>query len=350
MKTIALGDSVIGDGHPPYVIAEIGSNHNGDMDLCRQLIDAAADAGAQAVKFQSWSESSLIAREEYDRNLDYDDKKKHFGSLREMVRAYQFTPEQHVVAQAHCRERGIAFCSSAFSEEEADLLDSLDVPFYKIASMDLVNLPLLKYVATKKRPVVLASGMATLGEIERAIQTLRGAGLDDVVLLHCVSIYPPEYDSIRLLNIPMLRDAFGLPVGFSDHTLGTSVPLAAVALGACVIEKHFTLDKDMEGWDHAISADPAELRTIVEEGRHVFDSLGGRSRVVTPAELEKRDRFRRSLVARRALDRGHVLAEDDLTAKRPGTGISPAELECVVGRRLALDIGEDHVLRWRDLT
>ena len=349
MNSIALGDTVVGHGREPYVIAEIGSNHNGDTDLCLRLIDAAADAGAHAVKFQSWSESSLIAREEYDRNPDYADKKKHFGSLREMVHAYQLTPDQHVIARDHCRGRGVEFCSSVFSPDEADLLDALDVPFYKVASMDVTNLPLLAYVAAKRRPLVIATGMATLGEIEQALDTVRGEGNEEVALLHCVSIYPPDYRSIRLLNIPMLRDTFAVPVGFSDHTLGTSVPLAAVALGACIIEKHFTVDTDMAGWDHAISADPEQLRTIVEEGRHIFDALGGRPRVVSEAEIEKRERFRRSLVATQALGCGHVLREEDLTAKRPGTGISPAELRHVVGRALCADIEEDHVLRWEDL-
>lgn len=340
----------VGAGHRPYVIAEVGSNHNGDIGLCRRLIDAAADAGADAVKFQSWSESSLIAREEYERNLDYDDKKKHFGTLREMVRAYQFTPEQHLLAQGWCRERGVAFCSSAFALEEVDLLDQLDVPFIKVASMDITYLPLLRAVAQTGRPVLLATGMATLGEIERAVEVVRETGNEQLVLLHCVSIYPPEDDTIRLRNIPMLREAFGFPVGFSDHTLGTSVPLAAVALGACVVEKHFTIDKDMEGWDHAISADPEELRTIVQEGRRVWASLGGPQRIVTQAEVEKRGRFRRSLVLRRDLFAGHVLAEEDLTAKRPGTGISPADLGYVVGRSLAGDMREDDVLHWEDLT
>jgi N-acetylneuraminate synthase len=266
-----------------------------------------------------------------------------------MVHAYQLTPEQHVLAKQYCEESGVTFSSSAFSPEEADLLDSLDVPFYKIASMDVVNLPLLDYVAAKQRPVVIATGMATLGEIERAVETVRGAGNERLALLHCVSIYPPEHDSIRLLNMGMLRRAFGVPVGFSDHTLGTSVPLAAIALGASIIEKHFTLDKGMAGWDHAISADPGELRTIAVEGRHVFESLGGPERIVTDAEMEKRLKFRRSLVARRALSDGHVLREQDLTAKRPGTGISPDELHHVVGRALASDIDEDHVLRWEDL-
>jgi N-acetylneuraminate synthase len=350
VNEIELGGVPVGDGHRPYVIAEIGSNHNGDMDLCRRLIDAAADAGADAVKFQSWSESSLIAREEYDRNPDYADKKKHFGSLREMVRAYQLTAEQHLQAQAWCRERGVAFCSSAFSPEEVDLLVELDVPFIKVASMDVTYLPLLLAVARAQRPVLLATGMATLGEVERAVEAVRSTGNEQLVLLHCVSVYPPEYESIRLRNIPMLREAFDVPVGFSDHTLGTAIPLAAIALGACVVEKHFTIDKDMEGWDHAISADPGEMRTIVDEGANVWASLGGSRRVVSAAEVEKRERFRRSLVLRRDLAAGHVLGEDDLTAKRPGTGISPADLGYVVGRTLAAAMREDDVLRWEDLT
>jgi N,N'-diacetyllegionaminate synthase len=346
MKTVALGNVTVGEGLPPYIIAEIGSNHNGDMDLCRRLIDAAADAGAHAVKFQSWSESTLIAREEYDRNTEYSDKKKHFGTLREMVRAYQLTPDQHLEARAHCLKRGVAFCSSVFSPQEVDLLEELDAPFFKIASMDVVNTPLLEYVATKQRPVMIATGMATMGEVEAAVQTIRAAGNEQTVLLHCVSIYPPEPDTIHLRNMATLREAFDVPVGFSDHTLGTSVPLAAIALGACIIEKHFTLDKEMAGWDHAISSDPAEMRTIVHDGLRVFQALGSSVRTVSDAEMQKRKQFRRSLVARRALPAGHVLTADDLDAKRPGTGVAPNELHYVIGRKLADSIEEDTVIRW----
>lgn len=349
MKSVKLGNVEVGQGYPPYIIAEIGSNHNGNMDLCRRLIDSAADAGAHAVKFQSWTESSLIAKEEYDRNTEYSDKKKHFGSLREMVKAYQFTAEQHLEARAHCQSRGIAFCSSTFSDAETDLLEKLDVPFFKVASMDVVNLPLLKHVARKQRPVIISTGMATLAEIEQAVETVRSEGNEKIVLLHCVSIYPPDYDMIHLRNLATLQQAFDLPVGFSDHTLGTAIPLAAIALGACVIEKHFTLDKDMEGWDHAISADPAELRTIVEEGKNIFTAMGCSKRIVTEAELEKRKKFRRSLVARSALRKGHLIIDGDLDAKRPGTGISPNELQYVIGRKLASDLRPDQVLNWKDL-
>lgn len=349
MKEVLFNRTAVGAGHPSYIIAEIGSNHNGDMDLCCRLIDAAAQAGAHAVKFQSWTESSLIANEEYERNTDYSDKKRHFGSLREMVQAYQFTAEQHRSAVAYCRERGIAFCSSSFSNAEVDLLDELDVPFFKLASMDIVNLPLISYTAQKGRPVVLSTGMATLAEIDRAVSTAQQAGNDQIVLLHCISIYPPEHRDIHLRNMQTLEVAFGLPVGFSDHSIGIAIPLAAIALGACVVEKHFTLDKDMPGWDHHVSADPAELAAIVSGGRNVYEALGSSVRTVSKAELDKRDRFRRSLVARTPLEAGHVLNEYDLDAKRPGTGISPDELPYVLGRKLSRAVAADQLIRWSDL-
>jgi len=265
------------------------------------------------------------------------------------VRAYQFTVEQHWEAKKHCETRGVSFCSTPFSNEEADLLESLDVPFFKIASMDIVHLQLLRHVARKLRPVVISTGMATLAEVEQAVDTVRAEGNSEIILLHCISIYPPEYETIHLRNLQTLEQAFEVPVGFSDHTLGTAIPLAAIALGARVIEKHFTLDKDMEGWDHAISANPAEMRTIVEEGNNVFRALGSHRRQVSSAEMEKRKKFRRSLVVRKALQKGDVITEQDLTAKRPGTGISPNELRYVIGRELEMSVEEDHVLNWGDL-
>lgn len=350
MKVVKLGNIEVGEGCAPYVIAEIGSNHNGDMNLCCKLIDAAADAGAHAAKFQSWTDKSLIAKEEYDRNTIYSDKKKHFGSLREMVVAYQLTSRQHEEASDYCKKRGVTFCSTPFSRSEADLLEKLGVPFFKIASMDLVNLPLVAHVAGKGKPVLISTGMATMGEIEKAVDTVRKEGNEQTILLHCISIYPPEYATIHLNNMATLRQAFDVPVGFSDHSLGTAIPLAAIAVGACVIEKHFTLDQDMEGWDHAISANPDQMKVIVEEGRNIFTALGSRRRTVTRAELEKRKKFRRSLVASRALSKGHVLAIADLDAKRPGTGIAPDETQYVLGRKLTKDIEEDQVIHWEHLT
>ncbi|MCC6490944.1 MAG: N-acetylneuraminate synthase family protein [Candidatus Hydrogenedentes bacterium] len=348
MELLTLQGRPVGPGYPPYIIAEIGSNHNGDMKLCRRLVDAAKAAGADAVKFQSWSKSSLISKAEYARHPEYSDKKRHFGSLEEMVEAYQFTPAQHREIAAHCRDAGIEFLSSVFSPEEVDLLESLDVPAHKIASMDVTHHPLLKYVASTGKPVMLSTGMATLAEVAEAVDILQDSGAGPLALLHCVALYPPEHKDVHLLNILTLRQTFDCVSGFSDHTSGTSIALAAIALGACVIEKHFTMDKEMEGWDHWISADPTELTAIVREGQVIFDALGSTLRTVSEAELRKRLLFRRCIVARRALPKGHVIAETDLDYKRPGTGIGPNEAGYIVGRTLAVDVAEDHEFSWPD--
>lgn len=349
MEPLNLYGRLVGTKLPPYIIAEIGANYNGDMKLCKRLIDSAIDCGVDAVKFQSWSKTSLISKAEYARNTSYADKNRHFGSLEEMVERYQFTPEQHHEVSAYCKERGIAFVSSPFSPGEVDLLESLDVPCYKVASMDINHLKLLSYIGSKRRPVILSTGMATLGEIERAMYTLRGAGSGPIALLHCISIYPPAAGDIHLRNIPMLEKTFDVPVGFSDHTIGTHIPIAAVALGACIIEKHFTLDKDMDGWDHWISADPPEMKTLVEEAKTAFAALGSFVRTVSPAEMGKRLKFRRRVVLRRAMKKGEVLTEADLDFKRPGNGIPPDETAYVVGRKLRRDCLFDEEIEWADL-
>jgi N,N'-diacetyllegionaminate synthase len=349
MESINIDGKVIGKGKAPYFIAEIGSNHNGDMDLCKEMIDAVVTCGVDAVKFQSWTKSSLISKAEYARNTEYSDKKKHFGSLEAMVEKYQFTTQQHEEIASYCENVGITFLSSCFSNEEVDLLDSLDVPAFKIASMDINNLPLLEYVATKGKPVILSTGMASLGEIETAVATLRSSGSGPIALLHCVSIYPPDFETINLRNISTLEMAFDLPVGFSDHTLGTAIPVAAIALGACIVEKHFTLDKNLPGWDHAISADPVEMKKIVQDGKDVYQSLGSTTRSVSNAEIEKRKKFRRSVVLKRNMKKGELVAQSDIDLKRPGTGIGPAEIKYVIGRSLSRDLEADVELKWSDL-
>ncbi len=349
MEQLDLNGRLIGPGCPPYVIAEIGANYNGDMDLCRRMIDAARDCGAHAVKFQSWSKTSLICRAEYARNTSYADKKRHFGSLEEMVERYQLTPEQHKEIASYCRSRNIEFLSSPFSPSEVDLLESLHVPCFKIASMDINHLKLLEYAGSKRKPIILSTGMATMAEIERALSALRAAGSGPIALLHCISIYPPHAEDIHLRNIPMLQQAFDVPVGFSDHTLGTAIPLAAIALGACIIEKHFTLDKEMDGWDHWISADPSELQVLSEQTKIVYESLGSFVRTVSPAEMEKRLKFRRRVVLKRAMKKGELIAESDLDFKRPGNGIHPDEAMYIVGRKLTKDYVMDQELEWGDL-
>lgn len=349
MDSVKFQERHVGAGNYPYIIAEIGANHNGDMNLCRKMIDSAVECGADCVKFQSWSKGSLISKAEFDRNTGYADRHRHFGSLEDMVERYQFTESQHHEVLAYCKEHGIHFASSAFSRVEVDLLDSLDVPFIKVASMDITHLPLLRYMAGTGRPIVLSTGMATLGEIDRALETLVSAGAGPIALLHCISIYPPEYSDINLLNIPMLKQAFDLPVGFSDHSMGTAIPLAAIALGACIVEKHFTIDTELEGWDHWISATPDQLSVLVKEGRNITTALGGYKRVVSEAEMAKRGKFRRRVVLARALEAGHVLTMDDLDYKRPGNGIPPEHAEHLVGRILRVALPADHELELTDL-
>ena len=349
METISINDKFVGPGHPPFFIAEIGSNHNGDMDLARKLVDAAVDSGADAVKFQSWSKRSLVCKAEFTRNTKYADTFRHFGSLEEMVEKYQLTPQQHREMVAYCAEKGALFISTPFSRREADMLDELGIPFFKIASMDVNNLPLLAHVGAKGKPVLLSTGMSTLGEVECALAVLRKAGSGPVCLLHCIAVYPPKYEDINLRNIPMLQRVFDVPVGFSDHSQGTAIPLAAVAMGACVIEKHFTLDHAMPGWDHWVSADPVEMRQLAAEGRSIFTALGSEVRKINADEQAKKLAFRRCCVAATPLPAGHVLAEEDLDYKRPGSGIHPDETRYVIGRTLKRSLEEDEVLRWEDL-
>jgi len=334
----------------PYVIAEIGANHNGDMDLARKMIKSAKDCGADAAKFQSWSRKSLSSQSEYDNNQSYDDsKKKHFGSLDEMVEKYYLRTEQHYELKAYCDELGIDFCSTPFSDEEVDLLVDIGVPFMKVASCDLTNWSLLRYMAGTKLPIIISTGMADLSEIDEAVRILEEAGATEIAILHCIAIYPPENEDVHLNNIPMLAQAFKYPVGFSDHSIGSIIPLAAVTLGACIIEKHFTLDKGMEGWDHLISANPVELKEICEGCEIIPIALGNNFRNVSNAEKEKRLKFRRSIVVKGAMKAGDVLKEEDFDFKRPGNEISPTKVDALIGRRLKNNLSRDQLIKWTDI-
>lgn len=343
-------NKAVADFTKPYIIAEIGANHNGDMELAKKLIDSAKECGADSVKFQSWTPKSIVSEGEYQKNQSYDDcPKKHFGSLKDMVNKYYLKTEEHKLLKEYCDSIGIDFSSTPFSTDEVDLLNEVGVEYFKVASMDITNHGLLEYIAKCGKPVILSTGMATMGEIEEAIQVVEAAGNTQIMLLHCISIYPPEMEDIHLNNITTLRQAFGYPVGFSDHSIGFSVPLASVALGACIIEKHFTLDKDMPGWDHAISADPAELKIICQESDNIVKALGSTKRTVSEAEQEKKLKFRRSAVVSSALEAGHVLTEDDILFKRPGTGILTHELKYLVGRKLNKSLNADDMIEWQDV-
>ena len=286
------------------------------MDLAKKMIDSAITCGCDAVKFQSWNNKSLISKTGYNQNTVFtDSKKKHFGSLEEMVDKYYLRKEQHFELKNYCISRGVDFCSTPFSQEEADLLIKLDVEFFKVASMDINNYPLLKYVAQFDKPILLSTGMANLGEIEKAVKIIEKEGNSKIIILHCVAIYPPEDKDLNLKNISMLQKTFGYPVGFSDHTIGFAASLASVALGACIIEKHFTTDKDLQDGIMEISANPNEMKIIVENTRIINNSLGQFKRIVSVAEEEKKS-FRKSIVLNKNFKAGDIIKEDDIDLKR----------------------------------
>ena len=266
-----------------------------------------------------------------------------------MVEKYYLKEEQHFELKEYCSKIGIDFCSSPFSKKEVDLLVEVGVPFLKVASMDINNLELLTHMAKTQKTIILSTGMSTISEIDQAIRTIESQGNHQIILLHCISIYPPKYEDIHLNNIKMLQQTFDYPVGFSDHTIGVSIPLASVALGACVIEKHFTLDKDLPGWDHQISANPAEMKAIVEEGKNIQKSLGNFARTVSEEEENKKLKFRRSIVSSKKLEKGDVLDIQSVDVKRPGTGIPADQIQHIIGRKVNKNIEEDELIFWKDL-
>jgi len=266
-----------------------------------------------------------------------------------MVNKYYLRKEQHFELNDYCISKGIDFCSTPFSKEEVDLLNEIDVDFFKVASMDINNYPLLRYLAKFDKPILLSTGMSNLDEIEMAVKIIEDGGNSKIIILHCVAIYPPKDEDLNLRNIVMLQNKFKYPVGFSDHSLGVRAPLASVALGACIIEKHFTTDKELPGWDHEISANPKEMKKIVEDSKKINTLLGKLDRVVSKAEEEKKKAFRRSIVLNTNLKKGETIKEEHISLKRPGTGFSVDQIEFVIGKKLKRDYEADHLLTKDDI-
>ncbi|MBD1558475.1 N-acetylneuraminate synthase [Vibrio sp. S9_S30] len=336
----------------PYIIAELGSNHNGDMELAKKLILEAKEAGADCVKFQSWSKDTIFARKKYEDNYfiadDYRDRTDF--TLEEIVEEYSISEQELLDMKAFADEVGIDCSSTPFSKHEADfLVEKMETPFIKVASMDLNNYPFLEYLAKKGKPMVISTGLSEMYEIDKAIKCIESAGNTNIVILHCVSTYPPVDTDVNLNNMKTLMNAYpDYCVGFSDHTIGIEIPLASAAIGACLIEKHFTLDKDMEGWDHKVSANKAELETIVKGVKRINDALGSH-RISAPESNEKKAEFRRSIVLARALKAGEKIKATDIEYKRPGTGLKPEMTEFVVGMTVNKDLVSDHILVMDDL-
>lgn len=345
MRTVTVGDRVVGGDQPCFIVAEAGANHNRDLGLAKRLIDVAAEAGADAVKFQTYSADTLYSKEtpnfSYLRSLT--DKSTH-----ELLKSLEIPRAWHAELADYCRQRGTIFFSSPFDHRAVDELDDIGVPLFKIASFEIVDLPLIRHTASKGKPIAISTGMATLGEIEDAITACHDAGNDQIVLLQCASLYPAAPRLINLRAMATMRAAFGYPTGLSDHTTGASVAIGAAALGAAMLEKHFTLDRTMEGPDHPFAIEPDELRDMVRGIRETEAALGdGFKRGPSADEAGEMYRLgRRSLVAARAIPAGTPLEAEMLTVKRPGYGIRPKFLDLVVGRPVKRDIAADEVLTW----
>ncbi len=331
---------ILVDYGQPYIVAEVNSSHNGNVEVARQMIDAAVEAGCDCVKFQSWSAESLYSQSYYKDN----------PIAKRIVAKFSLTAEQLKEMASYARERGIDFSSTPYSCQEVDyLIDECKAPFVKIASMDLNNLKYLRYIAQKDVPIVLSTGMSTMEEIKRAVKTIESEGNRQICLLHCISIYPPEIDTIHLNNILGLRAEFpNYPIGFSDHSHGIEMAVAATALGAALIEKHLTLDSKKIGMDNQMATEPEEMAEMVRGCRNTVIAMGNKDRVVKQAEKEQMEKMRRSIIPTKDLKSGHVLTIDDLDAKRPGTGIPADELDALVGKKLIKDVKADFLLERED--
>ena len=329
-----------------YIIAEAGVNHNGSLKLAKKMIDAAVDAGADAVKFQTFKAEKVVSR--YAPKAEYQKRTTTAGeSQLEMVKKLELNEAAHEELLACCRSRNIKFLSTPFDLESIDLLNKLGLEIFKIPSGEITNLPYLRKIGTLKKEIILSTGMADLGEIEDVLDVLTEAGmkLKNITILHCNTEYPTPMQDVNLNAIQTIKSAFpGTHVGYSDHTEGIEVSIAAVAMGATIIEKHFTLDKNMEGPDHKASLEPDELKAMVTAIRNIETALGNGIKKPSPSELKNKPIARKSIVAAKNIQKGKSFTEKNLTVKRPGTGISPMRWDEVVGQRASKDYKQDDLI------
>ncbi len=343
-----IGGRPIGEGHPCFVIAEAGVNHNGSIQLAQRLVEAAAQAGADAVKFQTFHAENVISagtpKAEYQKETTGSSEQQL-----EMVRRLEMPEGMTRSVAAHAASVGITFLSTAFDEQSVDLLDDIGVPVFKVGSGDVTNSPLLEFIGRKRKPLILSTGMSYLAEVKGAVETLFAAGCPELALLHCVSSYPADPREANLRVLRTLRDTFRVPIGFSDHCMDNEIALASVALGANIVEKHITLDVTLAGPDHRVSLPPEKFKSLVQSIRMVEGALGDGIKRPYPGEENVRDLARRSIVAACTIAPGAVIIRDMLAFKRPGTGIPPGDWEQLIGKRAAREIAYDSLITMNDL-
>ena len=329
------------------IIAEAGVNHNGSIELAKQLIEAAAIAGADFVKFQTFKADLLVSKTA--KKAEYQNENIGDGddSQYTMLKKLELSEAMHHELIIHCEKCGIKFLSTGFDKVSIDFLDNLNIPFYKIPSGEITNKPYLTNIALKQKPVIISTGMATIDEIKEAIQALSNHGIskDQMTVLHCNTEYPTPMEDVNLLAMLHIQRELGVPVGYSDHTNGIEIPIAAVALGATVIEKHFTLDRSLPGPDHKASLEPEELKAMVQAIRHVEVAISGSGiKEPSPSEIKNKDIARKSIVAAKVILKGELFAEDNLAVKRPGNGISPMRWDDIIGKQAKHNFMEDELI------
>lgn len=341
MAKITLNDGFeLSDYGSPYFIAELNSSHNGNIETAKRMIDEAKKSGCNCVKFQSWTPETLYSKSYYDAN----------PIAKRMVTKFSMSEAELREAAEYCKEVEIGFSSTPYSRSEVDFLSEMNVPFIKIASMEINNYPFLKYIGEKGLPIIMSTGMADIEEIKKAVSAIASTGNRKLALLHCVSIYPSSAEMTNLNNMLLLRESFpDYPIGYSDHTLGIEVPCAAVAMGACLIEKHFTLDSSKMGWDNSMAMEPQQLEQLIIGCRNVNKALGTKERLVSDAEIKQRENMRRSLIYTANLKAGHILTPEDTDAKRPGTGLAPEMIDILCGKSLTKDVEKDTLIHIDDL-
>jgi N-acetylneuraminate synthase len=332
------------------IIAEAGVNHNGDIKLAYQLIDVAHKAGADYIKFQTFIPDQLVSNTAP--KAEYQNKSTSSGTQIEMLEKLALTHEQFGELSDYCKKVGIGFLSTGFDERSVRFIDSLNVDFHKVPSGEITNLPYLRLIGSLGKKVILSTGMANLDEIREAIHVLcqNSITLDDIIVLQCTTEYPAPLDEVNLSSIASMKDLLGVKTGFSDHTQGIEIAIAAAAIGAVVIEKHFTISRNMPGPDHQASLEPHELTNMVTAIRNVEKAMGKGHKVPMPSEIKNIEAARRSIHLSKNLPKGHVLSDDDLIMKRPGNGISPMMMEKVIGRQLNNDLSKDTLLEWVHLS
>ncbi len=326
-----------------YIIAEAGVNHNGKLSTAKLLVDKAKEYGADCIKFQTFISKNIVAKSAV--KADYQKQQTNSDeSQLDMLRKLELSFDEFIELHRYCKEKQIEFLSTAFDSDSIDFLNSIDMERWKIPSGDITNLPYLIKIAKLHKPIILSTGMSTIDDIRLALKVLIDNGSSDITILHCTTEYPAPYKDVNLNAMLTIKNEFNVPVGYSDHTMGIEIPIAAVAMGATVIEKHFTLDRNMEGPDHKASLEPKELKAMVNAIRNVESAIGTGEKKPAESEVKNINIARKSVVAKRNIKNGEIFTEDNLTVKRPGNGISPMQWFKVLGQTAARDFEEDELI------